>query len=281
MGSMLTPHPFRRFVSLIILAGSMLQGAWAAPPSLTPAIVVQRMGQGDWAKLTDEQLTQAVQQLGSEGIVQYLELGMSQMPEYELWMRRQERLAEGWNDKPFVNYLKYRHQPRQVYMSWLKGGPKAGQEILYDETQRKDAMYGHLAGVFNVMSIWTGLDSALAKSNSQHSVRDAGLQSVVEILRSQLEARRHDGALPAPDKVETSQVGGQRVISVTWMASTGEHTGYAHQTRLSLDVAMPVVRQVESWDAKGQLRERIMFERIRPTRFAPADFDPGSTAYSF
>lgn len=281
MGVMLTHHHFRRFVSLIMLAGLMQPGAWAASPSATPDQVVQRMASGDWAKSTDEQLVSTIQHLGSEGIVQYLEWGMRQLPEYELWMKRQERLADGWNDQPFVNYLKYRHEPRQVYMSWLKGGPKAGQEILYDETLRKDAMYGHVSGVFNVMSIWTALDSPLARANSQHSVRDAGLQSVVEILRTQLEARRHGGVLPKPDKVEIDHIGGQRVVSVTWTSSGREQAGYAYQTRLSLDLLMPVVRQVTSWDATGQLRERIVFERIRPTRLTPADFDPGHPAYAF
>ena len=255
-----------------MLAGLMLSGAWAAP---------QRMNSGDWARLNDEQLVLAVQQMGSEGLLQHLEGGLTQLPEYELWMKRQERLADGWNDKPFLNYLKYRHQPRQVYMSWLKGGPKAGQEILYDETQRKDAMYGHVSGLFNVMSIWTGLDSALARSNSLHSVRDAGLQSVVEILRAQLEARRQDGMLPKPDKVEMGQAAGQRVVTVTWISTGGEQTGYAHQTRLSLDLSMPVVRQVESWDAKGQMRERIVFERIRPARFDASAFDPKHADYRF
>lgn len=278
---MLIHHHFHRFVSLIMLTGLMLSGAWAAPPMAPPGTQVQRMNNGDWAKLNDEQLVLAVQQMGSEGLLQHLERGLTQLPEYELWMTRQERLADGWNDKPFLNYLKYRHQPRQVYMSWLKGGPKAGQEILYDETQRKDAMYGHVSGLFNVMSIWTGLDSALARSNSHHSVRDAGLQSVVEILRAQLEARRHDGKLPSPDKIEMGQAAGHRVVTVTWTSSSGEQTGYAHQTRLSLDLLMPVVRQVESWDSRGQLRERIVFERIRPTRFTSADFDPRHPAYSF
>ena len=281
MGGMLIHHHIRRFMSLIMLAGLMQPGAWAAPPLATPDQVVQRMTSGEWARLTDEQVLSAVQQLGSEGIVRYLELGMRQLPEYELWMTRQERLADGWNDKPFVNYLKYRHQPRQVYMSWLKGGPKAGQEILYDETLRKDAMYGHVSGVFNVMSIWTALDGALARANSLHSVRDAGLQSVVEILRAQLEARRHGGVLPKPDQVEIDHIGGQRVVAVTWTSSGGEQAGYAHQTRLSLDLMMPVVRQVTSWDAKGHLRERIVFERIQPTRLTPADFDPRHPAYSF
>ena len=262
---------FACLLTLSLLPGLMAGHAAAAEPSLT----------ADWRPLDDQTLVQTATRLGSEGLLSRLEAGTRALAEYELWMRRQEQLADGWNDKPFVHYIKYRHSPRQVYMAWLKGGPKAGQEMIYDETRRKDAMYGHLAGLFNVMSMWTPLDGSLARSNSQHSVRDIGLQSIVDILHEQQARRKQAGVRLEPDLIEVSELAGQRVLAVTWVTPAGLPKGYAHKTRLYLDLQQPWVRQIESWDEQGRLQERVWFEKIQPAHFTTRDFDPANPDYRF
>lgn len=266
---------------LTIVALSVIMSGLSAlpvPPCIAAEVPPLASASGarvDWMNV--------VQQAGSEGVIQVLEEQLRTMPEYELWMKRQERLSSGWNEQPFVNYVKYRHEPRQVYMSWLPGGPKAGQEILYDETKRKDAMYGHLSGLFNVASIWTSLDSSLARSNSRHSVRDAGLQSVLHILRTQLTWHARAGTLPQPERIEILSQEGRKVTAITWRApsDTPSARHYAARTRLQLMDERPWIRQVESWDAEGKLIERIVFERVHARRFETDDFDASHSAYNF
>ncbi|MFN4265641.1 MAG: DUF1571 domain-containing protein [Aquabacterium sp.] len=229
----------------------------------------------DWLSL--------VKHHGSEGVLQRLESQLAELPEYELWMHRQERLPSGWNEQAFVNYIKYRHQPRQVYMKWLPGGPKAGQEILYDETRRKDAMYGHLAGILNVTSIWTALDGSLARSNSMHSVRDAGLHAVVQILRAQLESHRQQGRMAPPVAVDNLTHEREPQVALTWVTPTDapKHQRYAARTRIVLINASPWIRQVESWNEHDQPIERIVFERLEPAQFSEMDFSPRNQSYRF
>lgn len=268
---MLPRHVSFRLLSLIICL-VLCCGARAAVP---PAALA------DWSHLDDAAVIEQAKRLGAEGLLARLAEGANRLPEYELWMARQERLDTGWNEQPFLQFIKYRHSPRQVYMSWLPGGPKAGQEILFDETRRPDAMYGHLSGMFNVVSMWTRLDGALARSNSLHSIRDVGLQSVVDILKAQQAERRHVGVSVEPDEIRIERIQGERVLAVSWPAAPGLAGAYAARTRLCLDLLHPWVRQVESWDERGQLKERVLYQRVEPTHFSARDFDPQNPDYRF
>lgn len=268
---MLPRHVFLRFISLI----SCLLLCWSARATTPPNALA------DWRHLDDAAVIEQARQLGAQGLLARLDAGAERLPEYELWMARQERLSSGWNEQPFLQHIKYRHSPRQVYMSWLPGGPKAGQEILFDETRRPDAMYGHLSGMFNVMSMWTSLDGSLARSNSMHSIRDVGLQSVVEILKTQQAERQRAGVSVEPDDLRIERIQGERVLAVSWPAAPRLTGAYAARTRLYLDLCHPWVKQVESWDERGQLKERVLYQRLAPAHFTARDFDPQNPDYRF
>jgi hypothetical protein len=166
--------------------------------------------------LPDEALIAAFTQIHPQTLPTYLQLGVKPFNEYEVWMRREERLADGWPSHPFLNHIKYRHQPRQIYMKWLKDSPKSGQEIIYDETRRKDAMLGHMGGIFNITSIWTALDSPTARSNSRHSIRDLGMQFMVDTIVQENRQRTAEGVSTAPTRVEVTTFQGERCVALTW-----------------------------------------------------------------
>ena len=269
------PKPHFVMLSLIMAAITLPWSPHSQAQDSSSRIGSVTATKPDWLSL--------VKHHGSEGVLQRLESQLAELQEYELWMHRQERLPSGWNEQAFVNHIKYRHQPRQVYMKWLPGGPKAGQEILYDETRRKDAMYGHLAGILNVTSIWTALDGSLARSNSMHSVRDAGLHAVVQILRAQLESHRQQGRMAPPVAVENLTHEEAPQVALTWVTPTDapKHQRYAARTRIVLINASPWIRQVESWDEQGELIERVVFDKIQATRFSTVDFEANNPAYRF
>lgn len=272
---------------LICLSAWPLAAMSANAPDIPAAAVVtqeaqrlvDRIHSGDIAKLADADVIETFKRLTPEVIASYLELGAQPYNEYELWMRREERLSGRWPAKPFVNHIKYRHRPRQLYIKWLDSGAKAGQEMIFDETRRKDALYGHVGGVFNVMSIWTSIDGALARSNSNHSVADLGLQSISAIVTAERALYRAEGRRPFPDHIEVGEVAGQRTVALTWVAPSVRH--YAHKTKVHLDLRQPVVRGIEAWDADGTLIERIFLDKIVRTTFKDEDFDPANEAYAF
>lgn len=240
--------------------------------------LLQRWQAGALLALDDEALVRSFRTLPPEVLATALELGASQHEGFEIWMKRQERIGGRWNDKPFLNHIKFRQQPRQVYMAWLAGGPKAGQEILYDALRRPDAMYGHLGGAFNVMSIWTALDGSLARDNSNHTVLDLSPRFVAEVVSAEWQRYRSEGRDARADLMEVATVAGQRTVALTWAPGPAH---YAPRTRICLNLRQPWVLQAEAWDADGEIRERILFERVVPAHFTDADFDPANPAYRF
>lgn len=231
--------------------------------------------------LDDAQLVARFQRLAESDLVAYLEAGAAKLNEYELWMSREERLNGQPIQKPFVNYIKYRHNPRQIYVKWLPESAKAGQEIIYDELKRRDAMLGHMGGAFNLMSTWIALDGSMARSNSAHSIRDIGLQGAIEHIA---EAARYRLAHSGPKQaaaVSVVRLNGERVVMLVWVAPAGDKGSYAHRSAIYLDLQRPLIRKIESWDEQDELLERIVFTKVNPARFSDLDFDPKNPAYSF
>ena len=93
-------------------------------------------------------------------------------------MSRSERIRGQWPDKPDHMLVRLAHDPLRIYAKWLPDGAHAGQEIIYDESERTDEMYGHLGGIMNVMPLWTSLNGALARAQSNHQVRDLGTEYI-------------------------------------------------------------------------------------------------------
>lgn len=242
---------------------------------------VQKFKAGTLQAMSDEQLIKTFTQLAPQTYSGYLDVGLKPLNEYELWMKREERLGGTWTSQPFVNYIKYRHKPRQVYMKWLKDSPKSGQEIIYDETRRKDASYGHLGGLFNVTSMWTAIDGAMAKGNSNHTVRDLGMQSVVAILVDSYKMRLKEGLPTAPNQIEVARINGERTVALTWVTPAGMTGAYAAKSKVYVNLQQPWVRMIESWNERGEMIERISFDKVVPATFTDADFDPKNSNYAF
>ncbi len=243
--------------------------------------LVQKIKAGALQAMSDEQLIKTFSQLAPQTYSGYLDAGVRQLNEYELWMKREERLGGTWAGQPFVNYIKYRHKPRQVYMKWLKDSPKSGQEIIYDETRRKDASYGHLGGLFNVTSMWTAIDGSMAKGNSNHTVRDLGMQSVVAIVVDSHKMRVKEGHPSAPNQIEVAKVNGERTVALTWVTPASMTGAYAARSKVYVNLQQPWIRMIESWNERGEMIERISFDKVVPATFTDADFDPKNSNYAF
>jgi hypothetical protein len=283
----------KRLVWAVIAGALLVPLAWAEQEQKTadwlnsPTLnreadaFAQNIKSGALAAMSDHDVREAYKRITPEAIAAYLVAGIKPYNEYEILLKRQERLPQGWTDKPAINYIKYRHQPRQVYMKWLKGGPNAGQEMIYDETKRKDAMYAHFGGVMNVMSIWTSIDGLLAKNNSNHTVRDLGMQAIVDIISADRAQFLREGHRPVPDDIDIEELNHERTVVLTWKAPSGKPLHYAKKTKVYLDLKRPLVKQIEAWDDDGEMFERIYFERISPATFTDADFDPKNKDYAF
>ncbi|ASL42563.1 hypothetical protein bAD24_I03680 [Burkholderia sp. AD24] len=235
---------------------------------------------GALEKLDDAQLVALFQSLDPLTLPRYIKEGPNGYPSYEFTMARSERIHGQWPDKPDHMLVRLAHDPLRIYAKWLPDGAHAGQEIIYDESKRTDEMYGHLGGIMNVMPLWTSLNGALARAQSNHQVRDLGTEYIAAQYLS--EGKKYvEAGLPRSTQVEVQTIDGVRVVAFTFETPTGQPQFYAKKETLGLDLRHPYFRTVESYNNDGKLFEKIVFETITPKTFDDSTFDPKNKAYKF
>ncbi|WP_240158859.1 DUF1571 domain-containing protein [Burkholderia sp. Ax-1724] len=235
---------------------------------------------GALEKLDDAQLIALFQSLDPLALPRYIKEGPNGYPSYEFAMSRSERIHGQWPDKPDHMLVRLAHDPLRIYAKWLPDGAHAGQEIIYDESKRTDEMYGHLGGIMNVLPVWTSLTGALARSQSNHEVRDLGTEYIADQYLD--EGRKYaEAGVPRSAQIDVKTIDGVRVVTFTFETPTGQPQFYAKKETLGLDLRHPFFRTVESYDNEGKLFERIVFENITPQTFDDSTFDPKNKAYRF
>jgi hypothetical protein len=231
-------------------------------------------------KLDDAQLVALFQSLDPLTLPRYIKEGPNGYPSYEFTMTRSERIRGQWPDTPDHILVRLAHNPLRIYAKWLPDGARAGQEIIYDESKRTDEMYGHLGGLMNVMPLWTSLDGALARSQSNHDVRDLGLEYLANQYLA--EGKKYiEAGLPRSTQIEVKTIDGVRVVAFTFETPVGQPRFYAKKETLGLDLRHPYFRSAESYDNDGKLFERFVFQTVTPKTFDDATFDPNNKAYHF
>ncbi|MGF6410582.1 DUF1571 domain-containing protein [Paraburkholderia sp. MM5482-R1] len=235
---------------------------------------------GTLEKLDDAQLVALFQSLDPLALPRYIKEGPNDYPSYEFTMSRSERIRGIWPDKPDHMLVRVAHDPLRIYAKWLPDGAHAGQEIIYDESKRSDETYGHLGGIMNVMPLWTSLTGALARSQSNHSVRDLGTEYVADQYLS--EGKKYtEAGLPLSVQIAVKTIDGVRVVAFTFETPVGQPRFYAKKETLGLDLRHPFFRSVQSYDNDGKIFEQIVFESITPRTFDDSTFDPKNKDYKF
>ncbi|ODP32061.1 DUF1571 domain-containing protein [Pandoraea sp. ISTKB] len=236
---------------------------------------------GELAKMRDDQIVAYVQAIAPDALVRFLKAESAALPEYQYELTRHERINDQWQTTPDRMLVKIRENPLQVYAKWLPDGAHAGQEILYDETKRPKEMYGHLGGILGFTSIWSSIDGTLARSQSNHTVRDLGFGFIAEQIAHDGRSFRAAGLSGKPAKISVSEVNGVRLLALEWNAPSGPPQHYANKSRLLLDLKTGRPRGIEAWDASGQKTEEMRFEKVRKEQWTDATFDPKNPDYKF
>ncbi|KFX28121.1 DUF1571 domain-containing protein [Ralstonia solanacearum] len=300
--------PIRPLAAIAVLAWAA--GAWAQPPaapdgdasapdveapSRASAVAgfaeMDTAAQAAWlgahvrdgslAGWSDEDVLAMAQAMKPNTLARWLRAEVARLPEYEYRIRRQERIRDRWQSQPSIMQVRYRHAPRQVYVRWLKGGSHAGQEIVYDETVRKDEVFGHLGGLLGFATIWSTLDGPVVRSQSNHTVRELGLQFIVDTLERDGRAYAAAGRPARFDEARIVTEDGVRLLQLTWDAPDGPPAFYAKRVRLYFDLRHPWVRAEEAWDASGRQVEKIVIEKVTRKTWNNQTFNPKNPEYKF
>lgn len=236
---------------------------------------------GELAKLSDDQIVVRMQAIQAEALVRYLKAESAALPEYQYELTRHERLNNQWQTTPDRMLVKIREKPLQIYAKWLPDGAHTGQEIIYDETKNPKEMYGHLGGILGFTSIWSSIDGTLARSQSNHTVRDLGFAFIAEQIAHDGRSFRAAGLPEKPARISVSESNGMRMLALEWDAPSGPPQHYANKSRVLIDLKTGWPRGIEAWDASGQKVEEMRFEKVRKAQWTDATFDPKNPDYKF
>ncbi len=268
------------------------KAASGTPPAVAPAQVgklkpdeqvrwLRHAAQtGELEKLDDAELVALFKSLDPLTVPRYVKDGPNGYPSYEFTMLRQERIRGTWPERPDHMLVRVTRDPLRIYAKWLPDGAHAGQEIIYDETKRSDKMYGHLGGILNIIPVWASLNGPLARAQSNHLIRDLGIEYIATQFLSE-GTKYAQAGVTQPSRIEAKTLDGVRVIAFTYETAGGMPEFYAKKETLGLDLRHPYFRSVESFDNDGQIFERIVFLTITPKTFDNEAFDPKNPAYNF
>ncbi|BCZ78130.1 Protein of unknown function [Paraburkholderia steynii] len=235
---------------------------------------------GALEQMDDAQLVALFESFDPLTLPRYIEEGPNGYPSYEFTMLRQERIRGIWPRRPDHMLVRLTREPLRIYGRWLPDGPHAGQEIIYDASKRADEMYGHLGGIFNIIPLWTSINGTLARSQSNHQVRDLGTEFIAQQFLDEGKKFANVG-ITRPAEIDVRTIDGVRVIAFTYETPTGQPEYYAKKEVLGLDLRHPYFRMAESYGNDGQIFERIVFLTITPKTFDDMAFDPKNPEYRF
>jgi hypothetical protein len=235
---------------------------------------------GTLEDLDDDRLVTLFRTLDPLTVPRYLRDARRGEASYEFTMRRRERIKGVWPKRADHMLVRVTREPLRIYAKWLPDGAHAGQEIIYDDTKRPDQIYGHLGGWLGVMPMWTSIDGALAREQSNHSIRELGVDSITQRFLD--EGRKFaEAGITRPSSIEVKTLDGVRVVCFTYDTPGGQPEFYAKKEVLGLDLSRPLFRSVQSFDNDGNIFESVVFERIEDKTFDELTFDPKNPAYRF
>ncbi|WP_321797057.1 DUF1571 domain-containing protein [Caballeronia sp. J97] len=240
----------------------------------------QAAANGALAKLDDAQLVALFRSLDTRALPRYLQDGLREFDSYEFTMRRRERIKGKWPKRADHMLVRVTRDPLRIYAKWLLDGAHAGQEVIYDDSTRPDQLYGHLGGFLGVVPMWASVNGALARAQSNHSIRELGIDAITQRFIDEGHKFAEAG-ITKPSNIEVKTVDGLRVVALTYETTEGQPTFYAKKEVLGLDLERPVFRTLESYDNDGEIFESVVFERIEAKRFDDLTFDPKNPDYRF
>ena len=218
---------------------------------------------------------------------------LREVADYTAVMLRQERVG-GALGHPEIMQLKLRHSPFSVYMKWLDG-EDVGREVLYVDGENDGEMLVKLGGIKGRLlpTIKVDPNGALARSESRHSITEAGL---LNLTRTMITHIRRD--LEQDTHVRCTMLDGQKFGGRDCYCFVREYDNPEDSVLYRKSVhyvdkewLLPVSIQNYAWpDGKidperldeATLVERYAYSEIHlQPRLADRDFDRDNAKYSF
>jgi hypothetical protein len=245
------------------------------------ALLLTLLSQVDVEKLDDgerrdavktasrEELAEVMQKSPPRALIDAGKQAVAALGMYSYRMGKTERVKGTLLDEQTIDVV-VKEAPFAVRLEYVKG-PGAGRKVLYNTKARTDDFRVHETGFFSLFGgLWISCDSSLAKSDSNHTIKEAGIGRLLARFES--------------DLVRGESMGGFKVTHEGWTADgiwcslyfppNGGRDFSGYKTRICSDLTAGLPVRVETFDEKGNLLERYLFSQVKTVVKPDAFFDP-------
>jgi hypothetical protein len=246
--------------------------AFVALPALAASLGVLDDAQRREAvqKASREELAQAMEQTPPRTLIEIGKKAAAALGEYSYRLAKTERVKGKLLDEQTMDVY-VREEPFAVRLEYVKG-PAAGRKVAYDSKSRANEFRVHEAGFFSLLgNMWLSCDSSLAKSDSNHTVKEAGMMRLLTRLERDFVRGETEGGFQV--KPEGWNADGQ--WCAVYLAPNQGKDFAAYKTRICTDLMAGLPLRVETYDLQDRLLERYVVWDVKRLDKPDAFFDPG------
>lgn len=193
-------------------------------------------------------------------------------------LEKQERVGGKLQDVETIE-LKMRESPKGVFMRWL-AGPFKGRELMYSESQIGPGnIRVREGGLLGVMAVTIGVDSAVAKRGTNHTVLEVGPIHLLHLIERDYVKAAPKGHIKRINHGFV-QVDGRTVYKTESVLPRDASLGYyCHRMVHYMDHITGVELKSEVYGFDDKLQESYFYKglRLNPP-LTEIDFDPKNPA---
>lgn len=210
------------------------------------------------AKATPEELDKAMRETPVKELIEMGQRAVAALGTYSYRMHKQERVKGEMH--PVQEILAtVREVPFAARLEFIKG-PGAGRRLLYNPAVRKDQFRVKEAGVLSILGgLWIDVDSSLARKDSNHSVREAGMGNLLARFM-----RDYDRAAPLGGFAVKHEGWNDKGHYCSVWTSPNNGLGFdAAFSRICTDLKTGMPAKVETFDPKHTPLEKYEFSEVK------------------
>ena len=162
--------------------------------------------------------------------------------------------------------------PFKIYMAWQ--APHAGRTIVYVEGKNNNKMQVQPGGALQMLRFSLDPSSPLATRNNHHSIRQAGLGNLVDLILGQYRRGIKAGQITL-QSLGDGEVDGRPAYRLSLLCHADQAAGYyAKRADIWIDKAQFLPTRLLLYDWDNQLHAHYEYHRLRLNpRLGPKDFE--------
>jgi hypothetical protein len=224
---------------------------------------------GQPALTSREEVAQALRTMAPEELVARGQQAVQALGTYTYRMLKQERVNGVLLPEDEIQTF-VRERPFAVRLHYLKG-PSAGRRVAWAPAVRADEFRVREAGMLSYTgSWWIGVDDGLAKRDSNHTIREAGMGPLLNRF-----AKDQAMAKPLGGYSFTHEGWDARGHWCTFLLAPNKGKGFdSAKTRICTDPDLRLPMKVETFTIDDQLIERYVMSKLVKHVATDEFFDP-------